>query len=100
MPAVRQLKLSEAQRKQLEAWTKNPPKAYLRRKAWALLMIAGGEPAYKVAEDRRVHANRATIGEWVTNFEKKGFDGLRQAKGQGRKPRFSPSDKGASESRS
>ena len=98
MPAVRKLKLDDAQRKQLEAWTKNPPKVYLRRKAWALLMIADGEPAYKVAEDRRVHANRVTIGVWITNFEAKGFNGLWQAKGQGRKPRFFPSNTGTGQS--
>jgi transposase len=96
MPAAKKLKMDETQRKRLEAWAKNPPKAYLRRKARALLLAAEGQPAYQIAQDRHVHANRATIGVWIRAFEEKGMDGLRQAKGQGRKPRFFPTDAGAS----
>lgn len=91
MPASAKMTLSEEQRKQLEAWTKNPPRPYLRRKAWALLLRAKGQPAWKVALDRRVHAYRATVSEWVRVFEAKGLEGLKQKPGQGRKPGFSPS---------
>ena len=91
MPAVKQLILSETQKKDLEAWTKNPPKPYLRRKAWALLLIAKGKAAYEVAQDRRVHANRTTVSAWIEKFQARGLEGLKQAKGQGRKPRFFPS---------
>lgn len=94
MPAAKKLDLSEEQRKQLRAWTKNPPKAYLRRKAWAILLAAEGKPAYKVACDRRVHAHRTTVSVWIANFAERGCDGLRQAKGQGRKARFFPSPGG------
>lgn len=93
MPVAKKLVLSDSQRRELEAWTKNPPKPYLRRKAWALLLVAGGKPAYQVAEDRRVRANRMTVGAWVEKFESAGLEGLKQAKGQGRKPSFFPSDK-------
>jgi transposase len=91
MPATKQLVLSENQKRELEAWTKNPPKPYLRRKAWALLLVAQGRAAYEAAQDRRVHANRTTVSEWIEKFQRRGLEGLKQAKGQGRKPRFFPS---------
>ena len=91
MPAAKQLTLSEEQRKELEAWTKNPPKPYLRRKAWALLLVAKGQAAYETAQDRRVHANRVTVSNWIEKFQAYGLKGLQQAHGQGRKPRFFPS---------
>jgi transposase len=91
MPAAKQLVLSAVQKKELEAWTKNPPKPYLRRKAWAMLLVAKGKAAYEVAQDRRVHAHRVTVSDWIEKFQTHGFEGLKQAKGQGRKPRFFPS---------
>jgi transposase len=91
MPAAKKLSLSESQRKELEAWTKNPPKPYLRRKAWALLLVARGRAAHQAAQDRRVHANRVSVSEWIEKFQTQGLDGLKQAKGQGRKPGFFPS---------
>ncbi len=91
MPAAKKLVLNETQKQQLEAWTKNPPKPYLRRKAWALLLVSQGKPAYQVAQDRRVHANRTTVSTWIEKFQAHGLEGLKQAKGQGRKPgSFSP----------
>ena len=91
MPTIKQLVLSENQKQELEAWTKNPPKPYLRRKAWALLLVATREAAYEVARDRRVHAHRTTVSKWIEKFQTQGLEGLKQAKGQGRKPRFFPS---------
>jgi transposase len=91
MPAAKRLVLSAVQKKELEAWTKNPPKPYLRRKAWAMLLAAKGKAAYEVAQDRRVHAHRMTVSDWIEKFQTHGFEGLKQAKGQGRKPRFFPS---------
>jgi hypothetical protein len=91
MPAAKQLILSEEQKKELGAWTKNPPKPYLRRKAGVLLLVAKGKAAYEAAQDRRVHAHRATVSDWIEKFQMHGFEGLKQAKGQGRKPGFFPS---------
>lgn len=91
MPAAKRLTLSEIQKKELRAWTKNPPQPYLRRKAWALLLVAQGQAAYAVAQDRRVHAHRTSVSAWIEKFETRGLEGLQQAKGQGRKARFSPS---------
>lgn len=91
MPASQKLILNEEQRIQLQAWIKNPPRPYLRRKAWALLLRAQGQPAWKVALDRRVHAHRMTVSGWVKAFEAEGLEGLKQKPGQGRKAAFSPS---------
>jgi transposase len=91
MPAAKKLRLSGSQEQELKAWTKNPPKPYLRRKAWALLLVAKGKAAYEAAQDRRVHANRVTVSDWHEKFQAHGLEGLKQAKGQGRKPRFFPS---------
>ena len=91
MPVAKQLSMSEPQKKELGAWTKNPPKPYLRRKAWALLLVAQGKAAYEAAHDRRVHAHRTTVSDWIEKFQTYGIAGLKQAKGQGRKARFFPS---------
>lgn len=91
MPAAKQLVLNEKQTQELQVWTKNPPKPYLRRKAWALLLVAQGKAAYEAAQDRRVHANRTTVSKWIEKFQTQSLEGLKQSKGQGRKPRFFPS---------
>ena len=100
MPVAKQLTLSENQKQELEAWIKNPPKPYLRRKARALLLVGSGKAVYKAAQDRRVHANRVTVSAWVEKYAQQGLDGLKQAKGQGRKPGFSPSANKRSSGRS
>ena len=92
MPASKKVELNEEQRRQLQAWTKNPPRQHLRRKAWAILLSAAGQPAYQVASDRRVHAHRTSVSAWIENFNAQGLEGLKQKPGQGRKPAFSPSN--------
>lgn len=99
MPAKLRLDLSAEQREQLERWTKNPPKAHLRRKAWALLLLAAGHPAYQVAQDRRVQVHRTTVSEWLRRYLSAELGGLKQNPGQGRKPIFSPSGSGKRSSR-
>lgn len=46
MPTKLELDLNAEQRKQLERWVKNPPRPHVRRKAWALLLLADGKAAY------------------------------------------------------
>jgi transposase len=98
MPAALKLKLTEEQRKQLERWIKNPPKPHLRRRAWAMLLLAQGKAAYEAARDPRVHAHRTTVSFWHTRYVDEGIQGLKQKPGQGRKPAFSPSAQGGGES--
>jgi transposase len=90
MPASKKIELTEEQRKQLGSWARNPPRHHLRRKAWAILLSAEGQPAYQVAADRRVHAHRTSVSAWLKRFEEYGLEGLKQQPGQGRKPAFSP----------
>ena len=75
MPAPQKVELSADQRKKLRAWTKNPPKPYLRRKAWAILLSAEGRPAYQVAADRRVRAHRTSVSGWIKDFKLAGSKG-------------------------
>lgn len=91
MPTKLELKLSVEQREHLERWVKNPPRSHLRRKAWALLLLADGKAAYEVAEDRRVRAHRTTVSEWLSRYLANGLEGPKQKPGQGRKAAFSPS---------
>jgi hypothetical protein len=91
MPKRFRIDLSAEEENQLKRWTKNPPRPYLRRRAWAILLVAEGQPVYGVALDRRVRANRMTVAEWVERFQTQRIQGLRVQPGQGRKPAFSPS---------
>jgi hypothetical protein len=94
MPKRLRIELSEEQAKQLIRWTKNPPRPHLRRKAWAILLVARGDPVYQVAENSRVRAHRETVSEWVGRFMAQGVEGLNNRPGQGRKPVFPPRTKG------
>ncbi len=100
MPKRYQIPLSEEERQQLEKWLKNPPRPYLRERARAILKIAAGEPASRVAKELRVRVHRTTVGEWVRHYQQHGLKGLRVAAGRGRKAAFSPSDSSGSETAS
>ncbi len=99
MPTKLKLDLDAEQRRQLERWVKNPPRPHLRRKAWALLLLADGKAAYEVAKDRRVRAHRTTVSAWLSRYLAEGLEGLKQKPGQGRKAAFSPSISGERQSR-
>ena len=92
MPKRFRVELSADEHDQLKRWTKNPPRPYLRRRAWAILLVAEGRPVYAVGQDRRVRANRMTVAEWVERFQAQRVPGLRVHPGRGRKSAFSPSE--------
>lgn len=98
MPKQYVIELSDAERAKLEAWVKNPPKAHLRKRAWATLLVADGQPMYEVAKDYRVRVHRTTVSEWVQRYQSNGIAGLKVKAGQGRKPAFSPSGGSGSQS--
>jgi transposase len=54
------------------------------------LLVADGEPLYKVADHSRIRVHRKTVSEWVQRYQSKGLEGLKVRPGQGRKPAFSP----------
>jgi transposase len=90
MPKRIRLELSEAERSELARWEKNPPKAYLRERARAILRVAEGIPIYQVAAELRTPVHRTTVREWVQRYGEAGREGLRLRAGRGRKARFSP----------
>lgn len=85
------IELNDTERAKLEAWVKNPPKPHLRKRAWAILLVANGQPEYKAADDFRVRVDRTTVSEWVNRYLNEGLEGLKVRPGQGRKPAFFPS---------
>jgi len=91
MPKRYYLQLADEQQEQLDRWTRNPPKPYLRYRAQAILRVAAGEPISHVAERLRVRIHRNAVSDWVQRFE---AEGLKIRPGRGRKPSFSPSEQG------
>lgn len=99
MPKRYVIELSEEERAKLESWMKNPPKPHFRQRARAILLVADGEPLYKVAEHSRIRKDRKTVQRWVQRYLREGIEGLKTKKGQGRKGAFSPSEQRGSQSR-
>ena len=90
MPKRYVIELSDTERAKLERWVKNPPKAYLRKRARAILLVADGKPLYKVAQHSRIRVHRKTVTEWVKRYQNEGLEGLKVRPGQGRKAAFFP----------
>jgi transposase len=99
MPKRYGIELSAEERAKLESWVKNPPKPYIRQRARAILLVAGGEPLYKVADHSRIRKDRKTVQRWVQRYQSEGINGLKTKPGQGRKPSFSPSGRRGSKRR-
>ena len=91
MPKRLSIELSEEERAQLERWSKNHRKPYLRERARAILRVAAGEPVYKIAQELRIRIHRTAVSEWVHRFQERRIEGLKIQPGRGRKPVFSPS---------
>ena len=97
MPKRLSVELSEEERMQLERWSKNHRKGYLRERARANLRVAEGEPVYKIAQELRIRVHRTAVSEWVHRFQGHRMEGLKIQPGRGRKPVFSPSATASSE---
>ena len=91
MPKRIRIQLSEADRAQLERWTKSPPRSYLRYRAQAILQIADGKPVYQIAKQLKLRVHRTTISSWAQRYLAEGLSGLKVKPGRGRKAGFSPS---------
>lgn len=91
MPKRIRIQLSEAERAQLERWTKSPPRSYLRYRAQAILQIADGKPVYQIARQLKLRVHRTTISSWAQRYLAEGLSGLKVKPGRGRKAGFSPS---------
>ena len=90
MPKRYQIELSQKEEDRLKGWTRNPPKAYLRYRAQAILQVAEGQPIYQVAQNLRIRIHRNAVSEWVKRYEAEGIKGLKVKAGRGRKPAFFP----------
>jgi len=86
------LKLTPKQQQQLARIRDRDPKPYLRERAAALLQIAAGASAYRVATQGLLKVrDHETIAEWRRRYQQDGIQGLLIKAGRGRKPAFSPS---------
>jgi transposase len=93
MPKRYQIVLTDSERQKLENWVKNPPSAYLRERARAILKVAEGETIQATAAKLRVRIHRNAVSEWVQRFLAERLEGLKIKAGRGRKAIFSPSGK-------
>jgi len=86
------IRLTEAERRELEHMRDHAGKAYLREKAAALLKIAAGQSGLQVGLHGLLRPRAAdTIYRWVKRYQAEGLGGLVIRAGRGRKAAFSPS---------
>lgn len=100
MPKVYRIRLSDAQTSELEKAVRTHPKPYVRERATGILKVASGNSLRQVAYHQLLtrHAPE-TVKGWCESYLAGGLKALLVKKGRGRKPAFSPSRGGGSESR-
>ena len=87
----REVRLTADQREQLTWMVKHDPKAYRRERAAAILKVADGEVAARVAgSGLLVRRDPDTVYGWLDRFVEQGIAGLTIAPGRGRKPAAFP----------
>ncbi len=96
MPKRYKIELTEEEKQKLESWTKNPPRAYLRERARAILKVSQGKTLETTAQELRVRVHRNAVSEWVQRFLADRLEGLKIKVGRGRKTIFSPARKSRS----
>ena len=88
----RQLVLSETERRELVQLRDHARQPYQRERAAALLKIAEGMPAARVARQGLLRPRDPdTVYAWLDRDQATGVEGLKVHPGRGRKPAFSPS---------
>ena len=89
----REIWLTGEDRERLRWMVKHDPKPYRRERASAILQVAAGKAASRVAASGLlVRRDPDTVYGWLNRFEEYGVDGLTIAAGRGRKPApFPPS---------
>ena len=89
---TRAFDLTSAERVELTRLRDTAPQAYLRERAAALLKVADGMSAARVARVGLLRPRKPdTVYSWLDRFIEAGIEGLRMREGRGRKPAFSPS---------
>lgn len=88
---TRLMPLTDHERHELLHLRDYAPKPYLRERAAAILKVADGIPAARVAQFGLLRPREPdTVYAWLDRFLAEGCDGLRIRAGRGRKPAFSP----------
>jgi hypothetical protein len=88
---TREMPLTDAERQELIQARDHDPKPYVRERAAAILKVAEGMPAARVARHGLLRPrNPDTVYTWLDRFLIDGIAGLRILPGRGRKPAFSP----------
>lgn len=92
MPKTRMLRILRETYEELVYAAEHHPKPHVREKAAALVKIADGIPAARVATTYGLVVRHPdTLYGWMTAVERAGIAGLLVKPGRGRKPAFSPS---------
>jgi transposase len=91
MPVPFDIKLTAAEREELEKMRDTHPKAYLRERAAAILKIADGMSGLQVSQTGLLRPRDPdTIYRWVERYREQGLAGLVIRAGRGRKPAYFP----------
>ena len=91
MPKPLEIKLQASERQELEKLRDKANKAYLRERAAAILKIADGMSALKVAQEGLLKVRQVdTVCDWIHRYQANGLDGLVIRSGRGRKAAFFP----------
>jgi hypothetical protein len=89
---TRAFDLTTVERAELTRLRDTAPEPYLRERAAALLKVADGMAAARVARHGLLRARKPdTVYAWMDRFIDAGSAGLQIRAGRGRKPAFSPS---------
>ncbi len=88
----RHLVLSETERQNLVHLRDHARQPYVRERSAALLKIADGMPAARVARQGLLRLRDPdTVYAWLDRYQAAGWEGLKVHPGRRRKPAFSPS---------
>ena len=93
MRTIKQLSLTDAERRELEHGFRHGAKHCFRMRCRAILLKSAGLSAAKVGEQTEMDGH--TVLSWVRRFEKEGIKGLETRPGRGRKPIMDCSDEAA-----
>jgi transposase len=92
MTMTRAFDITTAERAELTRLRDAAQQAYVRERAAALLKVADGLSAARVARQGLLRPRKPdTVYSWIDRFIDEGIAGLQMRAGRGRKPAFSPS---------
>ena len=91
MPKLRTIKVTAAEKRELETIRDSHEKSYMRERAAAILKMSEGQSPHYVATGGLLkNRDPDTVYSWLDRYESEGVAGLQIKQGRGRKPAFSP----------